>query len=166
MVTEMAKREPMRKLLIISSSSRMLREPKDPIPAIERFDGILIRSVRNYVDKLKNVDILILSPVYGLIPPEKKILYHEPIGGSWHKAQFSKDRIDTAKEANLSTVKELLSRRKYEEIYINVGRMMLKLAEGFDELVPRTTKITYAQGRGIGPKVAHMKNWMELQIHR
>jgi hypothetical protein len=155
----------MRKLLIISSSSRMLKEPKDPIPAIRRYDGILIRSIRNYVNKLKNVDVLILSPVYGLISPEKEIPHHESIGGSWHKAQFPEDKIDTAKEANLLALKELLSKRKYDEIYINIGKTMLRLIEGFEQIVPKRTKITYAEGTGIGPKVAHMKNWMELQLH-
>lgn len=156
----------MKKLLIISSSLRIIKEPKEPIPATKRFDGTLIRSIRNYVDKLKNVDILILSPVYGLIPPEKKIPYHEPIGGNWGKVQFSKNEIGTAKKVNLIIIEKLLSKRKYDEIYINVGKTMLQLIEGFEQIVPKTTKITYAQGRGIGPKVAHMKNWMELQLHR
>jgi len=156
----------MKKLLILSSSSRILKDPKEPVPATKRFDGVIVRTIRNYVGKLKNVDILILSPVFGLIPPEEKIPYHEPIGGSWHKAQFSKDKIETAKKANLATIKKLLSKRKYDEIYINVGKTMLQLIEGFEQIVPETTKITYAQGRGIGPKVAHMKNWMELQLQR
>ena len=156
----------LRKLLIIPSSSRTLREPEEPIPAIRRFDGIFMRTVRKYVDKLKSVDILILSPVFGLIPPERKIPYHEPVGGSWHNAKFSKNRIDTAKEANLVRMKKLLSKQKYDEIYINVGKTMLQLIEGFEQIVPKTAKITYAQGRGLGPKVAKMKNRMELQLHR
>ena len=156
----------MTKLLIISSSSRILREPKEPIQATKRFDGIFIKSIRKYVDKLKNVDILILSPMYGLIAPEKKIPYHESVGGSWHKAQFSKNRIATAKKVNLAIMKKLLSKQRYDEIYINVGKTMLQLIEGFEQIVPKTTKITYAQGGGIGPKMAHMKNWVELQLHR
>jgi len=157
----------MRKLLIVSSSSRILTKPREPIPATKRFDGIFIRSIRNYIDKLKNVDILILSPAYGLIPPEKKIPYHELIGGeSWHKAHFSEDEINTSKKTNLSIIKKLLSKQKYDEIYINVGKTMFQLMEDFEQIVPKTTKITYAQGRGVGPKISHMKNWMELQLHR
>ena len=154
----------MKKLIIVSGSSRILKEPREPIPATERFDGIFIRSIRNYVNKLKNVDILILSPVYGLISPQKKISYHEPIGGSWHKAQFSKRQIEAAKKANLPTIEKVLSEQKYDEIYVNVGKTMLQLIEGFEQIVPKTTKITYAEGKGIGPKVAHMKSWMELQM--
>jgi len=155
----------MRKLLIISSSSRMVKEPKEPISATKRYDGILIRSIRNYTIRLKNVDILILSPVYGLIPPEKKIPYHELIGGSWHKMQFSKNKLESLKKANLATIKKILSEQKYDEIYINVGKEMLQLIEGFERIVKKTTMhITRAQGRGIGPKVAHMKKWMERQL--
>ena len=155
----------MRKLLIVSSSLRILKEPKEPVPATKRFDGITVRTIRNYVGKLKNVDILILSPVFGLIPPKKKIPYHEPIGVDWHKPKFSKDKIDTIKKANITRIRRRLSKRKYDEIYINVGKMMLQLIEGFEQTVPKTTKITYAQGKGIGSKAGHMKNWMELQLH-
>ena len=41
---------------------------------------------------------------------------------------------------------------------------MLQLIEGFEQAVPANTRITYAQGNGIGPKVAHMKKWFELQL--
>lgn len=154
----------MKKLLIVSGSSRILKEPKEPVQAVKRFDGIMIRSIRNYVDKLKNVDILILSPIYGLISPEKKISYHEPIGGSWPKIEFSKGQIIAAKKVNLPTIRKILSKQEYDEIYVNVGKTMLQLIEGFEQIVPKPTKITYAEGRGIGPKVAHMKNWIEQQI--
>jgi hypothetical protein len=156
----------MRKLMIVSSSSRMLKEPKEPISAKERFDGILMRITRNYISRLRNVDVLILSPTYGLITPEKKIPYHEPIGGGWkwNRVQLSKDKVEAARKSNLITIRDLVSKRKYDEIYVNVGKAMFQLIEGFEGIVPKTTKITCAQGRGIGPKVAHMKNWMELQL--
>ncbi len=153
----------MKKLLIVSSSSRILKEPKEPVQAVKRFDGIMIRSIRNYVNRLKSVDVLILSPVYGLIPPEKKIPYHEPIGGSWPKIEFSKTQIRIAQKVNLPTIRNILSQQKYNEIYVNVGKTMLRLIEGFDQFVPKTTKIIYAKGKGIGPKMAHMKKWMEQQ---
>jgi hypothetical protein len=41
---------------------------------------------------------------------------------------------------------------------------LLKIIEGFDKVVPRSTKITYAEGSGIGPKMAHMKKWIEVNI--
>lgn len=155
----------MRKLLIISASLRMLKEPMQPIRAADRFDGILMRTTRKYIPKLKRVDILILSPVHGLISPEDKIPYNEPIGESWNKVQFSRDKIQAAKKTNLGIISQLLSGRKYVEIYINVGKTMQQLMEGFEQIVPKTTKIIFAQGRGIGPKVAHMKKWLELQLH-
>jgi hypothetical protein len=156
----------MRKLLIISSSSRMTKEPMEPIPAAQRFDGVFMRITRNYARKLKQVDISILSPTYGLISPQKKIPYTEPIGGSWNwsKTWLSRAEIETTRKANLRTLTKLLSKGEYDEVYVNVGKEMLQLMEGFEHVIPRTTKLTYARGRGIGPKIAHMKNWMEEQL--
>jgi len=154
----------MNKLLIVSGSSRLLKEPKTPIPAIDRFDGLLIRSIRHYFGRLKNVDILILSPVYGIIPPKEKIPYQEPISGSWRKAQLSEDQIQALRKANLVTMGKYLSKKKYDEIYINAGATMRQLIEGLEQLVPKTTKIVYARGGGIGPKTAHMKDWMQQQL--
>jgi len=141
----------------------MTKEPKEPIPAAQRFDGIIMRVTRKYASKLKNVDILILSPTHGLIPPEKKIPYSQPLGGGWkwNKVQFSKDKLEEARVTNLRVLKEILSKRQYCEIYVNVGKAMLQLIEGFEEMIPQNAKLTYARGRGIGPKIADMKNWME-----
>ncbi|MEM2969539.1 MAG: hypothetical protein QXR63_01225 [Candidatus Bathyarchaeia archaeon] len=41
---------------------------------------------------------------------------------------------------------------------------MMEILKGFEQMVPCTTKIVYAQGAGIGPKMAHMKNWIESCI--
>ena len=154
----------MRKLLIISGSPRVLRNPVQPIPAIQRFDGIITRTVKKYYEQISNIDVLIVSPVYGLIKAEEKISFKEPACGNWHKLKLSKEHVSYLKERNLSILQNLLQRRKYDEIYVNVGKNLLKIIEGFDKVVPRSTKITYAEGSGIGPKMAHMKKWIEVNI--
>jgi hypothetical protein len=154
----------LRRLIILSGSTRVFKEPVDPIPAIQRFDGVLIRLVRKYHKQLRDFDILILSPVYGLIKAEEKIGFIEPIQGSWRKLNLSEGEISKLREASLSTLQKLLKKKQYDEIYINVGRNLLKTIEGFDKIVPQTVRITYAQGPGIGPKMAHMKNWIESQM--
>jgi hypothetical protein len=67
--------------MIISGSRRILKEPFTPIPALQRLDGVFIRLVRKYNEKLRNVDILILSPIYGMITADAEIEYKEPIDG-------------------------------------------------------------------------------------
>jgi hypothetical protein len=155
----------MRKLLIISGSSRMTKEPLEPIPAVQRFDGVLMRSTRKHARKLKNVDILILSPRHGFILPQKKIPYDEPIGEGWkwNKDWLPREEMEAASKANLRILRGLLSRRKYDEVYVNVGKKMLQLIEGFEDVLPQDVKLTYARGGGMGPKMAHMKSWMEQQ---
>ncbi|MEM3551788.1 MAG: hypothetical protein QXV01_11940, partial [Candidatus Bathyarchaeia archaeon] len=61
----------MKKLMIISGSMRLLKEPEEPIPAIQRFDGVFVRLVRKYSKKLRDIDIYILSPIYGLVKAEE-----------------------------------------------------------------------------------------------
>jgi len=155
----------LRRLIIISGSKRVLKEPADPIPAIQRFDGISIRLIRKYHRQLRDVDILILSPVHGLIKAEEKIGITEPIQGSWRRLNLNENEIPKLRETSLSTLQRLLKKKHYEEIYVNVGRSLLKVIEGFDKIVPSAIKITYAQGPGIGPKMTHMKNWIESQMH-
>lgn len=155
----------MKKLIIVSGSTRLLKEPAEPIPAIQRFDGVFIRLVRKYHKQLRDFDILILSPLYGLIKAEEKIGFIEPIQGSWRDLNLNENEISKLRESSLSTLQKLLKKKQYGEIYVNVGKNMLKIMKGFDKIVPQTIKITYAQGPGIGPKMAHMKNWIESHIN-
>jgi len=154
----------LKKLIIVSGSTRLLKEPADPIPAIQRFDGVFIRLVRKYHKQLRDFDILILSPIYGLVKAEEKIGFIEPIQGSWRDLNLNENEISKLRESSLSTLQKLLKRKQYDEIYVNVGRSLLKTIEGFDKTVPQAVKITYAEGPGIGPKMAHMKNWIESYI--
>lgn len=154
----------MKNLIIISGSTRIIKDIPRPIPAIQRFDGVFIRLIRKYLKKARDIDILILSPVYGLISGEEKIEYKEPIGENWRKLKFDSNAISRMRESNLRMLRKWLSKRNYAEIYINVGKNMLKLIEGFEQIVPQTTKVTYAQGSGIGPKMTHMKSWIESRI--
>jgi len=151
----------LKKLIIVSGSSRVLKEPSDPIPAVQRFDGVFIRLIRKYYKQLRGFDILILSPVYGLIGAEEKIGFKEPIRGSWRGLILDKTDISRLRESSLPTLEKLLAKRQYDEIYVNVGRKLLRTIEGFEEIVPRTIKITYSEGEGIGPKMTHMKEWIK-----
>ena len=148
--------------MLVSSSSRILKEPKEPIPAITRFAGTSIRTLKKHAFKLKNVDVLLLSPRYGLISPKKKIPYHELIGNNWNRIDFV-NNMDFEREKNIAQLQKVLSRKSYDEIYVNVGQEMMQLIKGFEDTIPKNIKIVFSRGKGIGPKTAHMKEWIEKQ---
>jgi len=74
----------MAKLLILGPSYRRNPSP-DPLPAIERYDGLFYRIVRKYVDKLreKDVDVITITEDLDMIAPETKISYKPPVGDRW-----------------------------------------------------------------------------------
>jgi len=109
----------MKNLIIVSGSTRLNKEPSQPIPAIQRFDGVFIRLVRKYYRQTKDIDVLILSPVYGLISSEEKIDFREPIGENWRELNLDNNIVSKLRESNLKVLKKVLSKRNYTEITSN-----------------------------------------------
>jgi hypothetical protein len=156
----------LRRLVIIPSSRRVVKEPAEPIPALQRLDGVFVRLVRKYYNQLYDTDVLILSLPYGLIKAEARIGYKEPIIGDWRKPVLSESDIKRLKKSTISELKNIFSKKQYDEVYITLGKNIMKSIEGFGKVIPESTKVTYAQGKGIGPKITHMKIWIESQIRR
>jgi hypothetical protein len=154
----------LRNLIIVSGSARVVREPVEPVPALERFDGVFARLIRKYRKQLRGCDILIVSPVYGLITAEQKIGFKQPVKGSWRGPLLDDSDISRLRKSSLAMLQSMLKRQQYSEIYVNVGKKMLEILAGFEGMVPQKTKITYAEGLGIGPKLTHMKKWIESHI--
>jgi hypothetical protein len=139
------------------------KEPCYPIPALERLKGnsakVVMRFFRNSRKSIP-LDILMLSPVYGFVLANEKISFKEPVHGEWNEILLSPKEVLRNREENLLTFKKFLIRREYDEVYVNLGQKMLQLIEGFDKIVPLKTRIIYAKGKGIGPKMADMKEWL------
>jgi len=151
----------LRKLIIIAGSIRMNKEPVEPIAALQRFDGAFARLIRKYKKQLRDSDIFFLSPAYGMIEAGKKIEYREPTTKDWHKPVLTDSEIRTLRESTSVVLEKLFRRNQYDEIYVNVGKSLWANLQGFEAIFPKTTKVTFAQGRGIGPKMSHMKAWIE-----
>jgi len=149
-----------RKLIIITTSYRLNKENTEPIPAIERFDGVYFRLLRKHIreGRLRNVDILIVSEKFGLIWAKDKVPYYE-VHGKMGSLSLDKKTTEKIRKENLQKLKKIVNR--YSEIYVNVGREYLKLIEGFEKFT--TSKVTYASGKGLGPKASHMKEWITSQ---
>lgn len=150
-----------RKLIIVSASSRLRKEPSEPINAIERYDNTYFQILRKYLleRKLKKIDVLIVSQELGLIWSHDGISYHEPHAGKRGELSLDQHTIRRLREDNLEKLQGKLD--QYSEIYVNVGYDYMKLIKGFEQYVKG--KVTYATGRGLGPKAAHMKQWLLSQ---
>jgi hypothetical protein len=152
-----------RKLIIVSASSRILEEPKEPIPALERYDGIFLRILRKYLreGKLRDTDIIIVSREFGVIKSNDMIPYHEPYYGKFGEIGLDESKVRRLRDKNLNILKGLIAQGNYSEIYLNVGYEYKKLISGLENFAK--CKITYASGSGFGPKGRHMKNWILSQ---
>jgi len=146
----------MAKLLILGPSYR--RDPSpDPLPAIERYDGLFYRIVRKYVDKLKekDVDVIIITEDLDIVTPETKLPYKPPVGESWRSLPPIKKDPEKV-ELLRRRILELVERRKYEEIFIALNKHYREL---LPDLTVHTKKVI-ASFKGIGPKAQALKQWL------
>jgi hypothetical protein len=139
--------------LIISCSKKKNRMPKK-CRAIDIYTGINYKTIKKLKREnklLKNIDILIISAKYGLIHPDSLINTYE--------MKMTKKR---ALELNPVICKKLeggFDKKKFSEIFINLGKEYMMAINGFEELLPNNTKIVYAHG-GIGQRLSQMKKWI------
>ena len=147
-----------RKLLILTTSFRRNEEITEPIPAIERYDGVYFKILRKYLreGKLKDTDILIVTEKHGLIWSNDNVSFYK-VQSKMGFLSLDEKSIEKLRHENLQRIKEILSQHRYSEIYVNVGKEYMKLIKGFEEFV--SCKLTYAVG-GLGKKASHMKNWI------
>lgn len=151
----------MRRLIIVSASLRRSKEPLDPIPAIDRFNGVYFRIIKKYKreGKLQDTDCIIVSKKFGIIYPTEKVPYYEPdhINKFGH-LDMNGNQIRKLRRKNLAKLKEIFATTEYSEIFVNVGKEFMELIKGFEKLT--SAKIIYASGRGLGPKAQHLKKWI------
>jgi hypothetical protein len=155
----------MKKLVIVSGSSKVREFPKEPIFALERFAGPATGVAAKYFknNQLQNIDVLILSPSYGLIEANQKIGYRQPAeaDGGWYNLRINEKDLRKMRESNLAKLKKRFAEEQYDEIYINAGKEFLPTIRGLRRIAPKSAKITCAEGAGFGFKLAHMKDWFE-----
>ena len=148
-----------KKLLIVAESYRRAKEPTEPIPAIERYNGVFFRVIRSLErkGKLRGIDVIIISTTFGVLNIHSKIPYYEPKKGPWGFISKEGD-FQPKRNQILRKLKSILRKRKYEEIYVNLGRGYSELVKGFEGFAD--AQITHAVGSGLIPKASHMKSWI------
>ena len=149
-----------RRLLITSASVRTREIALKKAPAIEVFDGIFARSVRKYVreELIHPGDILFVSPTLGLIPALKDLDSNEvDKATNWHRPKVNQRELTALNKDALCILKNM-TMTKYTEVFVNVGKNLYPIIAGINKIFPYP--IIQAEGRGIGPKAAHMKAWV------
>ena len=128
----------MRKLLILGPSYQRNPNP-EPIPAIERYNGIFYKIVRKHMDKVKekNIDIIIITENLDIVTSETKLPYKPPIGETWKTLPpitKNPERIEKLRKQIL----EIVENKKYDEIFITLNKYYQAL---LPNLTPYTKKI-------------------------
>ncbi len=151
----------MKRLIMLAASARMKSEPKEPIPAIERYTGVFFRVLNKHLDKklLSDTDIIIISSKLGVIKADERVPYIQPTKSHWGILDIKSNLLNDARSRNLERLRELTRDKEYDEVYVNVGKQYLLLIEGFEKII-KHKKIIMAQGAGLGPKARHMKEWL------
>ena len=148
--------ERMPKLLILGPSYRRNPSP-EPLPAIERYDGLFYRIVRKYIDKIKekDIDVIIVTEDLDIVTPEMKLPYKPPVGERWKTLppiEKDPEKVKLLRNQILKLVKE----RRYEEIFVALNRYYQVL---LPDLAAYTGKMIVSF-KGIGPKAQALKQWL------
>ena len=140
-------------LLIISCSQRKIQSP-ETLAAIDRYDGPTYRTLRKLRDAgymPQNLDILIISAKYGLLPCQQPADNYDQ--------KMTPERADALRPALQCKLTSFIDtkRGEYAQVFINLGKTYRRTLEGFHwGLLP-----TLEASGGIGLKTSQMKAWLE-----
>lgn len=70
------------RLLLLGPSYRSNASPQ-PLPALERYDGVYFRLVRKHLPMVRDVKVYVVTEDLELVRADQQIPYKLPIGKSW-----------------------------------------------------------------------------------
>lgn len=136
------------RLLILSCSARKTDAP-GLIPALDRYDGQFFRIFKKALRDgyAQDVQLAILSARFGLLNTDTRIPdYDQPMTPK--QCEAKKPRV----QENLGI---WLGDRRYDQIFVNLGKDYLPLVEG----MPGLATATFASGQ-IGERAYQLKEWL------
>jgi len=148
------KRLAKRRLLILGPTFRR-NSSKKILTAIERYDGVFFRVARKHLERVHNVDIVIMIDDLTLVDGNSYLPYIPPEGERWGKQTFSKEMYKEARAKNEAFLSKKLSRGRYAEIYIAMGKKYAKALPDLSHL-----KVVFPTHGGFGPKAKALKEWI------
>lgn len=142
-----------RRLLILSCSRRK-HPSQEPLPAIERYNGplffVLRRFLRECPCEAKQLDVYILSAVYGLIPADFSTrLYDQKMNMS--RLTWLQPQINT-------TFSNIIC-NNYISICFVLGKTYLTAFNDLQNSIPALTEFIVVYGP-IGKKQTQLKKWL------
>lgn len=144
----------MNRYLLILSCSDTKRPRPEPLPAIDRYDGINYRTIHKLMREgqfLDNMDILILSAKYGLIQTDTLIEdYNQEMSNQ--RAIELQDEVGRALDLHLGAT-------NYAEIFVNLGKTYMIAVEKSIQMCLQRAKIKHAKG-GMYTKRSEVKKWI------
>jgi len=142
-----------KRLLILGPSYRRNPDP-NPLPAIERYDGIFYRIARKYMPK--DVDIMVMTNDLILIDADTPLPYKPPKGKTWGQMKIPREQIEKARKKNKEILDKKL-KKGYSEIFLAMGK---QYAEALPNLTRYDIKIIFPATGGPGPKAKALKQWL------
>lgn len=139
----------MLKLLIVGCSARKKAQPPEPIPALERYDGVFFRVLRKFLRTTGAPvpDVLIISARFGLITGQT------PIPDYDQRMTASRAKELAAEVQRL--LAQHLAQRSYQAVFVNLGKEYLPTVASVDRL----QNAKWASGQ-IGFRARQMKVWL------
>lgn len=135
--------------LLILPCSKDKNSAAGLLPALERYRGPFYRMINRR--QSNNLDVMILSAKYGLIPPDALTEYYD--------LRMNESRAVELQTNVLQKIKMLLEKHEYDEIFINLGKQYMKALDGIQVHISETTKLIIAEGK-IGQRLKQMKEWL------
>lgn len=143
-----------RRLLILKCSARK-RGSREPIPALERYDGPLWQVLRARLRAAPNLaaelDVYALSAAFGLVSADTAI--------AWYDQTMSPERAAELRPSTLECFQHLMQRR-YSSVCLGLSQRYLRAMEGWEALVPASLAITITDGP-LGMKLGQLRAWLE-----
>jgi len=142
-----------RRLLVLSCSQRKRHTP-GLLPAIDRYDGPAFRVLRRFLserpDGAKQLDVFILSTMYGLIPAQYPIAEYNWV--------MTSRRANELHNSVLAAFTNLIL-TGYTHLCLAMSSKYLMALEGWEVQVPSEVTVTVTVGPQ-GLKLAQLKHWL------
>jgi hypothetical protein len=147
-------------LLILGPSFRR-KTQKEPIPAVERFDGLFFRVAKKYLKTTKNVNVAVMLDDLTLVDESTPLPYKEPEGTKWGGKPIMKNTSNEAIEKNQTYLAAKLRGKRYSEVFVAMGK---EYAKALPDLTVFDIKVIFPTSGGPGPKAQALKEWLSSKI--
>lgn len=146
-----------KRLMLILGPSFRRNKRSEPLPALERYDGLFFRVARKYLANTKNVDVIVMKDDLTLVEGTALLAYEPPKGDRWIMHPLSGDEIKAGKIKNEPFLKRKLHGNKCQEVFLAMGK---RYAEALPDLSQFNVNVVFPTCGGLGPKAKALKEWL------